>query len=192
MSESKAEGGGIHLPRHPVSFEATLDTLLPDARKLVRTITASATDSFAEDGKLFPNAFTVDPTGRINVIMVDQLDDQTKPQVWAMVASLREHMPIVAFISEVWMAGCKPADMNPDGSVKVMPRDRPDRIEQARIVLWQGPRYVAFLAEIKRQPNQLSEWRVMMDSDFPVMRKGEPDRLGGAMMKGGHYPLDQS
>lgn len=172
----------------------TLDTLLPDARDLAWSILEGAVSNFERDGGVLPVAFYVDPAGRRSLIGIDELSDRTKPDVWNMLAQLREHNPIVFFISEVWMAKCGPGNMNPDGTVKVMPRNAPNKTEHILLNLWQGGRIVSFINEIHRQPDKLEGWKVMFDSRFPehtVMGK-KADSVGGEMMKGGRYPLEDN
>lgn len=168
----------------------TIKTLLPDAQRLATMILETSREIFeGEDHEVKPMAFYVPLKGGIQVIAISELSDQTKPGVWAFVRQLRQSFPIVAFVSEVWMAKVNPGDVNPDGSVKIMPRDHPNKIEQVMLTLWQGDRHVSFTAEIKRQPDRLEEWNIMFDSYFPQDNKS---KVEGRMMEGADYPLNQS
>lgn len=167
------------------TLDDTFGTLLPDARKLMGTILKAATELFTEHGELTPVLFAVDEKGHANMADVPVMDDQTKPAIWEATRQLRQAYPIVAFVSEVWMAKCDKKDFNENGSVKVMLRDRDDKTEQAMVNLWQGERTVSFMADIKRNPNRLEPWEVMFDSDFPK----DMVSLGGEMMKGKPFPL---
>ena len=168
------------------TIDDTIATLLPDAQKLLHLIMKASAEMFAQDQQLQPCAFAVNAGGHIEALQVPELSDNTKPAVWAFVGFLRRTHPIVAFISEVWLAHCGPEEVK-DGKVKVRPRDRPDRSEQSMITLWQGDRHVALLADIKRQPDHLEPYRVMFDSAFP---QDKITSLGGAMMDGQSYPLN--
>ena len=169
------------------SLTDTLGTLLPDARNLAEGVMAGARQGFNKDGQVNPCAFFVTTGGDPGIVAIPELTDSTKPSVWAMVGQLRKTHPIVAFISEVWMALCDKTNMNPDGSLKVMPRNNPNRTECLMLVLWQGPRYISFTAEITRNPTHLGDWKVMFDSNFPGK---EMTSLGGNMMDGESYPME--
>ena len=171
------------------SLTDTLGTLMPDASWLVTIIMECSRRGFMDEGgSLPPCAFSVsvDGTPDVHLIQTD-FTDETKPAVWAMVRELRKTRPVVAFISEVWVARCDKDGMNEDGSLKVMPRDNPNRTECLMLVLWQGPRHISITAEITRNPTHLGEWEVMFDSNFPV---GEITSLGGNMMDGESYPME--
>lgn len=171
------------------TLDDTINTLLPDSQKLVQVILKASRRFFEEDQHVAPAAFAINAEGNLDVTDITEMSDQTKPQIWSFVRQLRQSHPIVAFISEVWTAKVDPQDVNPDGTVKVMPQDHPDKREQVLLTLWQGDRHVSFAAEIKRSPNRLDPWEVMFDSYFP---KGKIDRVEGAMMDGEDYPLNQS
>ncbi len=170
------------------SITDTLGTLLPDARKLAGVILKQSRFCFETDGEVLPCAFFVTADGQPSIVGVPELSDETKPSVWAMVAHLRRTHPITAFVSEVWVAHCDKSNMNPDGTVKVMPRNDPNKTECIMIVLWQGKRHVSFTADITRNPTNLGEWKVMFDSEFPV--KNGITEVGGNMMKGEDYPME--
>lgn len=172
------------------TLQDTLSTLLPDARELMKCVMRTSEKIFAEQKEVEPVMFAIDPIGQIKVIDVPELSDETKPTVWAGLRHLRRSYPIVALISEVWMVHCPKGDPNmlPDGRVKVMPRDHPNRFEKVSIQLWQGERSVSFMCSINRNPDSLGEWEVMFDSDYPK----DLVSLGGAMIDGESYPLKQN
>jgi hypothetical protein len=165
---------------------ATLATLNPDARQLLEATLPGARQNFERDHRLYPCAFAVTLGMEPEVYAIEEMNDQTKPALWAFMARLRRTRPVAAFLSEVWMAKCKPGDVNPDGSLKIMPRDHPDKTEWVLFSLWSGKRTVMVRAEIKRQPDLLGPWEVMWDSDYPdpgFLGK-KADSVGGEMMEG--------
>lgn len=176
------------------TIQDTINTLLPDAKMLAETILEHVSKEFPREYDLSP-AILIHTGDKVEVIEVGPLvNDNDKPFLWKMVAQIRASYPIVAIATEVWMAHCKPEDVNPDGRVKIMPRDNPNKLEKVLVNLWQGERTVTFTADITRSPEKsLGEWEVMFDSQFPggtVMGKKGADSLGGAMMAGKPFPME--
>lgn len=159
----------------------TIATLTEPARGMTKLVLENATSMFAGNGEIDPCIFIIKPDGEIDTFeSKSMMNDEMKPFLWAGVRELRRHIPVVGFISEVWMVKGKGKE-SLDDLTKVMPRNHPDKIEVAMFQLWDGARAVTFMADIKREPNSLGEWEVFFDSHFP---KDKMESLGGAMMEG--------
>lgn len=176
------------------TLQDTISTLLPDARHMAESVLRVARMMFNDHHEVSPALFSFDEDGELKHLDTNKMmNDELKPTLWAAVRELRQHKPVVGFISEVWIAKCKPEDSNPDGTVEIMPRDHPDKQEKVMFQLWQGKRSVSIIAAITRNPDNLGEWEVLFDSDFPkgsLLGKKGVASLGGAMMEGSPYPLE--
>lgn len=177
------------------TLQDTLNTLLPDAKKLLEEcIIPASRKCFEEDGEVHPYMFSVRPDGKPQIYNIPVMDDETKPAIWEALRMARRGFPIVAFISEVWMLEDRKAateNMLPDGSCKIMPRDHPLKTEAVMISLFQGKRTVNFRADIRRNPTKLEEYRVFYDSQFPGKDCGA-DAVQGAMVDGDPYPMEDN
>lgn len=170
----------------------TLSTLPEDAKFLVETVMGASADLFHKHGEVGPVGFYILPfTGEIKVKEVGgPFDENTKDAFFDELRVLRRTCPTVAFLSEVWMSeGMKEKDMNPDGTVKVMPRDDPNHSEHIMLNLWQGSRVVTFKAQITRNPTALGEWGAFYDSTFPI--KGATD-VKGRMVEGESFQMEEN
>ena len=164
------------------TLKQTFPTLPVMVEGFVRATLQGARENFARDGHLAPVAFFQKPGHQsIEVLPVPgDMGPEDKPKIWAGLRVLREHCPLAAFINEVWMVrGDKEHPVN----LNVPPSQSPHREEKVLFNLWLGRRSITLLAEIKRNPNALGEWEVMMDSNFPE----GVDQVAGAMAEGNPY-----
>lgn len=166
-----------------ISAEDTMATLDENARGLVDTAMVGARESFDKDWEVNSFLLVIPEQGELKVYPMLHSNDEEKAERWEFMRKQRANNPHVVLISEVWMAMCKKDDMNPDGSVKVMPRNHPNKVEKVMVNLWSGERSVIFAADITRNPNHLGEWRTWYDSSFH--KKGF--EWGGELERGERY-----
>lgn len=173
------------------TLEDTMATLQPSAREMAKMVMDACDEWFAKEGKIAPGVFAIPFSGEDVVCQeIPVIDEKTKPVVWAAIRALRRTNPVVGFASEVWMAHCGPENLNPDGSVKVMPRDDPNRKEKVALAIWQGTRHVMIFADIERNPDGLGEWKVIFDSHFKT--KNAHTEVGGALAAGDPHPIEEN
>jgi hypothetical protein len=84
------------------------------------------------------------------------------------------------------MSTPKKGDVKPDGTVKVMPSEDPNRKEKLMVTIYQHSRTVIFTADILRDPNRLEEWKTFYDSSFP----NKMGSIAGGMMTGKPYSVE--
>lgn len=170
----------------------TISTLTKDAQKLAESIMHHSVEMFDQEKHVSPAAFCIQPfSGKLEVVDIPVLDDNTRPAIWAALDEMRAHYPVVGFVSEVWMVeykqpkevkkrtGMTEDDLESFCQTQPRPSDHPDRIEKLMFNMWMGQRTVMFCAPITRDPPKVGDWEVFFDSNFP---KGDNLSMAGGMM----------
>lgn len=167
------------------TIEDTLNTLGPNARKLVKVALETARQCFNESGEAKPVILTLPERGQPQVYDACHANDDEKAVVWSFLRMLRTVNPTVVLVNEAWMSHHKKGDALPGEEGYVRPKDDPQREEYVMVNVYDGARMLSFKAQITRHPDHLAEWVCYYDSDFPDQH--EAKGMGGELFRGDHY-----